>query len=70
LIKNCNISSVHCFNQGFLFPLSQLYFKQSSATRSKCFCSFTSCRSRTKKGYTRSYVQYRPEKCDPYWKPL
>jgi hypothetical protein len=35
--KNCNISSVYCFDQGFLIPLSRLHFQRSSATRSKCF---------------------------------
>jgi len=27
---------VHCFNKGFLITFDLLYFKQSSATRSKC----------------------------------
>ena len=37
LIGNCSIILVLCFNKGFLIAFGQPYFKQSSATRSKCF---------------------------------
>jgi hypothetical protein len=34
--KNCCIILVHGFHKGFLITFGQLYFTQSSATRSKC----------------------------------
>jgi len=36
LMDNCYITLVHCLNKGVLITFDQLYFKQSSATRSKC----------------------------------
>jgi len=36
MLEKCYSMSVHCFSKGVLIKFDLLYFKQSSATRSKC----------------------------------